>query len=233
MLRRSRVATGIDTMRLAQALRTPGIDPRVWCSLAAVTGDPVVDDGGVFVPVTLMPSGLETQARVAAAYAGPGFGLYAPPAVDDEVMVFVPDGEWDHGCVLGPRLWSASDPPPDDAKAHPTDFVLVTGTGTAIRFRAQGDGDVVLTSDGGNTELSAPGVGKAVALGTSSAAQDSIRGTEFKADLDALITAIGVYVAAVGVAVPATAPAAGVFATALSNYVLTVASHTTSKVKVP
>lgn len=147
-----RISRKVDVGRLARAVQRAGIDPRVWCAIAYVTSDaPVVSDEGVFVEVHLPAYDLDLPARVAGIYAGPGFGLYAPPGKDDEVQVLVPGGEWDHGLVLGPRMWSASDPPPQAAIDHPADFVLVAKADANVRISVQGGGDVIL--NGGSLKV--------------------------------------------------------------------------------
>jgi hypothetical protein len=143
MLRLTRVSRTLDTSRLANALRVPGIDPRIWNSLAIVTGTGI-DEEGLFANVTLMPSRQELTARVGCAYAGPSFGLYVPIEVDDEVIVECPSGDPSNGLVITGRLHSMSDKLPQEAQNHPTDLVLVVKKGSSLRVMVSGGGNVLL-----------------------------------------------------------------------------------------
>lgn len=148
---RSRVTSGIDFARMSQALMRPGIDPRVWVSYAVLTDEPVVDvvDGqqGVFCDIVLLPMNMTATARVGAAYAGNGFGLYTPLHKDDEVVVIAPSGDPNEGLVVTQRLWSPSDPPPQAVADNPDDVTLVVEAGKNLRLNVQGEGKVYL---GGN-----------------------------------------------------------------------------------
>ncbi len=105
-----------------------------------------------------MPSRKRETCRVAAAYAGAGFGLYAPVEVDDEVVVEAPSGDPDHGLILSSRLHSASDPPPSDYAANPGDVLLVVKPGKNVRLITAGGGDVILEARGdGRVLLGGPG----------------------------------------------------------------------------
>lgn len=141
---KSRVAGIMDVARLAMAVRTPGIDPRPWVSLASVMAVGKIDDESPVVDVMLMPLRQRFPARVGSLYAGPGYGFYAPIFVDDEVLVEAPNGDPSHGLVVTARLFSASDPPPQAAVDHPTDILLVTKKDASIRIVPQGEGKVVL-----------------------------------------------------------------------------------------
>jgi hypothetical protein len=149
---RSRVTSGIDVNRLANAVSRPGIDPRVWVSYAVCTSEPVVETRSgqqdVFVDVLLLPSGQPETARVGASYAGNGFGFYAPLHKDDEVLVCAPSGDPDEGLVVTQRLWSPADPPPEAAATYPEDVTLVVEEGKSLRIAVAGDGKVYL----GDTE---------------------------------------------------------------------------------
>jgi hypothetical protein len=101
---------------------------------------------GVFVDLTLMPSGQVLTARVGAEYAGSGFGLYSKIYAQDEVIVAIPLGDPAEGAVVTRRLWSASDVPPTKAADHPNDFVLVVKPDQNVRFFVTGSGSVVIDS---------------------------------------------------------------------------------------
>lgn len=160
---RSRVTSGIDVNRLANAVSRPGIDPRVWVSYAVCTSEPVVETRSgqqdVFVDVLLLPSGQPETARVGASYAGSGFGFYAPLHKDDEVLVCAPSGDPDEGLVVTQRLWSPADPPPEAAATYPEDVTLVVEEGKALRLNVSGGGKVYI---GGNDDTQPVVLGQAL-----------------------------------------------------------------------
>ena len=145
MLKFTRVTGILDVGRLGNALARPGIDPRTWVSYAAV--DAVgVDSEGVFVDVTLLPTGDQMTARAGTIYAGPGYGLHLPFGVGDEVVVGVPNGDPNHGAVVLARLQSASDELASSAMANENDIVLVVKPDQSIRIAVSGGGKVYLGS---------------------------------------------------------------------------------------
>jgi Type VI secretion system/phage-baseplate injector OB domain len=155
---RNRVGSSLEVWRLAEAIARPGIDPRIWISLAVV--DKVFMDPahGPYAEVTLLPTEQRDTARVGAIYAGPGFGLWAPVHLDDEVLVEAPSGDPAEGLVITKRLWSASDPPPDEAVQNPLDLVLVVEPQRSFRLALSGGGGVALTVEGGgNVSVSVQG----------------------------------------------------------------------------
>lgn len=149
MLNNSRVSTIIDTNRLGRALARPGMDTRTWVSLAVVTAVVIDPDEGVFADVLLMPSNVKTTCRVAQEYAGDGFGLYTPVLVDDEVLVEAPSGDPDNGLILTRRLYSKSDPPPEEAVDNPDDVLMVIRPGKTMRILVDDPGQVEIRSRGG------------------------------------------------------------------------------------
>ena len=152
---------------LAASASYPGVDPRVWLTLATVTEVGYVPLQGVFVDVTYAPLGEKMTAYVGLPYAGDGFGAWYPLEVNDVVLVAVPHGDDGHGPVVVARLWSGSAPPPspDDldwlpnaaALEPPTDVVIrmkpgvaykLRGSGADIDIRVEGTGDVVIENRG-------------------------------------------------------------------------------------
>jgi hypothetical protein len=169
--------TGIpDTIRIAAAMRVPGIDPRTWVSYAVVTAVGV-DDEGAFADVTTMPTHGQYTARVSSDYAGPGYGFYVPIGVDDEVVVEAPDGDPLNGLVVTGRMHSASDPLPDDAQANPDDLVLVVKPGQSLRISVAGGGKVY--------------------VGSSTASDAAVRGTTYRAAEDSYFGTLEGIVAAI------------------------------------
>jgi hypothetical protein len=145
MLKHTRVTNAPDMGRISAAVSRPGIDPRVWVSLAVVTAVKVDPKEGVFVDVMLLPSRVPETARVASIYAGPGSGFYLPIDVDDEVLVEAPDGNPDAGLVVTSRLWGeGSGAPPADAASNPTDLILLVKPDATLRLATLGHGNIVI-----------------------------------------------------------------------------------------
>ena len=158
-----RAASGLDINMLSKAMTRPGIDPRSWCSLAIVQSVVIDEAAGVFCDVLLMPSKRRETARLGAAYAGSGFGFYAPVKVDDEVLVSAPGGDPAQGLVITQRLWSPADVPPAGLEATSEDVVLVVETDKSLRLTVQGGGDVVITAADGKVKLGGEAASKGVA----------------------------------------------------------------------
>jgi hypothetical protein len=158
-----RAASGLDFNMLSKAMTRPGIDPRSWCSLAIVQSVVIDEAAGVFCDVLLMPSKRRETARLGAAYAGSGFGFYAPVKVDDEVLVSAPGGDPAQGLVITQRLWSPADVPPAGLEATPEDVVLVVEADKSLRLTVQGGGDVVVTAADGKVKLGGDAATRGVA----------------------------------------------------------------------
>jgi len=158
-----RAASGLDFNMLSKAMTRPGIDPRSWCSLAIVQSVVIDEAAGVFCDVLLMPSKRRETARLGAAYAGSGFGFYAPVKVDDEVLVSAPGGDPAQGLVITQRLWSPADVPPAGLEATPEDVVLVVEADKSLRLTVQGGGDVVVTAVDGKVKLGGEAATRGVA----------------------------------------------------------------------
>ena len=158
-----RAASGLDFNMLSKAMTRPGIDPRSWCSLAIVQSVVIDEAAGVFCDVLLMPSKRRETARLGAAYAGSGFGFYAPVRVDDEVLVSAPGGDPAQGLVITQRLWSPADVPPSGLEATPEDVVLVVEADKSLRLTVQGGGDVVVTAADGKVKLGGEAATRGVA----------------------------------------------------------------------
>jgi hypothetical protein len=149
MLGRTRVSGKMDVGRLSAALARPGMDTRIWVSAAVAMGEAQVDPKfGVFVDVTLIPSGEEYTARVPADYAGNGFGFYAKIHKDDDLVVVVPYGDAAEGVVVVARLWTAADLPPALAQSSPEDLILVVEKDKNLRVAVQGQGKVFVETAG-------------------------------------------------------------------------------------
>jgi hypothetical protein len=158
------------------------MDPRAWCSLAIVQSVVVDEAEGVFCDVLLMPSKRRETARLGAAYAGSGWGLYAPPMVDDEVLVSAPSGDPAQGLVITSRLWSPADVPPADAATHPEDVLLTVRPDRSLRIKVQGGGNVILAVDTGK-----------VFLGSETGTEAVAKGESLKIYLDSLVTKLNAH----------------------------------------
>lgn len=151
----SRVSSQIDVGRLIEAVRSPGIDTRVWCSIAVAVEDSHFDaDHGVFVDLILLPSEQAITARVGSDYAGSDFGNYRGKILkDDEVCVVIPTGAPAEGAIVVSRLWSAADKPPTLASEHQDDQVAVLPEGKSARLKV-GDFEIVVDNSVSPTRAS-------------------------------------------------------------------------------
>ena len=161
---------GIDIQRISAAVERPGIDPRVWCSLAIVTDFHVDPDVGPLADVELIPDETPHTARLGTLYAGNGFGIYAPVAVNDEVLVVAPSGHPDNGLVIVSRMHSASDPPPASSVSDPSDVLM----------HIEKDNDLRLVVSGSGT----------IRIGTPDAAEPLVLGTQLKNMLSTVLSAL-------------------------------------------
>lgn len=181
------MAGRIDMSRLAKLAQRPGVDPRVWLTLAVVEALGFDAAEGVFADVRFQPTGERETALVAVPYAGDGFGDWCPLAVDDVVLVAVPNGDPSAGPVIIARMWRAADRPPadvragqDDADGHPVPtadrvirvqagqrlVVRVSGSGGDVDIRVEGSGNVNLVVDSGKVLVGATSGGEPPALAT-------------------------------------------------------------------
>ena len=148
-MKRSRVSSIIDMSRLSAAVSRPGIDPRIWCSLAFALGESHLDEKhGDFVDVQILPSELEVTVRVPQSYAGNAFGVNEGRIhKDDELIVLFPDGDPAVGGVVVARLWSQSDPPAKDAIDNPKDCSRTLEKDLSERLRLSGTGQWIANGE--------------------------------------------------------------------------------------
>lgn len=185
MARRARVSRQPDTQRLGEMISRPGIDPRVWVSLAVALDESFVEaDEGVFVKVMLLPTGEEMLARVGAAYAGKGFGLYAGIHKDDELKVELPSGDPAEGPVVTARLWSAADTPPQEVVDHPEEVLLVVEKDKNLRLITSGAGKIYVKGETVTLET------QKARLGAEDATEAVILGNTYRTHEDTLNTAM-------------------------------------------
>lgn len=168
MLNKTRILGSMDISRLGAAIARPGIDTRVWVSLAVALGESHVDpDYGVFVDVQLLPSGEKYTARVSSEYAGNGFGFYAKIHEKDDLIVSSPSGNPANGLVVSGRFWSAQDKPPQQAIDDADEVMLIVEKGKKLRLTVSGDGVAILE-------------GPKVRLGSEDADENLILGKTFR-----------------------------------------------------
>jgi uncharacterized protein involved in type VI secretion and phage assembly len=209
-----RKSSAIDLGRMSHGLQRPGMDTRVWSSLAYAEGDSVVADDGMFVDVVLLPHGDSLTARVPAEYAGKGFGLYAKIYENDELLIEIPRGDPAEGPVVVRRLWNKRDKPPDEAVANPEDVVLVVQKDKHLRLITSGSGKAYVKS-ADTVTLESP----KVRLGAEDATEKLVLGNTYKgaeqqflAQLNAAaatLTAAGASLSAAGALMVASPNAAG------------------------
>jgi hypothetical protein len=154
----------MDSGRLHQLVRGPGIDTRVWCSLAFALGESVAEaagagqEGGVFVDIQLVPTGEQYTARVGTLYQGNGFGLYMGAIhKDDELLVEAPSGDPTMGLVVTECLSSAAEAPSSEALNNPSDVSLVVEENHSLRLKVQGSGTVIISTGGGEVQIATSG----------------------------------------------------------------------------
>lgn len=105
----------LDLRSLGEAVSFPGIDPRVWVSLAIVDSLDEIEwdpDHGPLVPITLQPSGVQTFAVCGQSVSGNQEGEGCPFVENDMVLVVNPQGLERADTVIVCRLSSHLAPPP-------------------------------------------------------------------------------------------------------------------------
>ena len=92
--------------------------------------------------VLLQPEGvLSGWLPVLASWIGNGWGMVAPPAPGDQVLVVAQEGQAEHGVIVG-RAFSDQAAPPQCAAGE---FLLVHQSGASLRLAA--DGTVQIKGD--------------------------------------------------------------------------------------
>lgn len=154
----------VDLGKLSSAVSRPGVDPRVWITLAQV--DDVGGDAeeGIFADVTFLPSGEEQSVLVGSAYAGAGYGQVIKPKVGDLVVVAVPEGSQDSGPIIIGRMWNGAEPPPAGALSGDDvtdDLFTRVKDGDSFRLYVDGGGQILLDTNGaGDIRVQTRGAGK-------------------------------------------------------------------------
>lgn len=106
-------------------------DGRVWVELGQVVGVKTHSSYGYLLDIVLRPSGMEVQARpLWAVGAAQGEGIYWPVAVDDEVLVFCPGGDYNRAVALAGPTSSPAKPPTGWSNGH---IELLHSGGVVVR----------------------------------------------------------------------------------------------------
>jgi hypothetical protein len=168
--------TKLDVGRLSAAVSRPGIDPRLWLTLATVKDVAYDAEFGMYADVQFLPEGDFQTCYIGSEYAGDDFGMFFPPKVDDIVLVAVPEGQPGNGCVLIKRLWHATAKPPaemgDSTTPEETDAssdpVLVVEANRTLKIIARGGANVRLeVADAGKVQIAATGAAQIEVTGES------------------------------------------------------------------
>jgi hypothetical protein len=178
-----------DVAKASQAISRPGIDPRKFVDVGIVSAV-AVDETGVHADVTTL-EGMEETVELSPPYAGAGYGLHLPIDLDHASLIAVPDGKWNAGGRVVGATWDRGSPPPREVIDNPDDVVLVVKPGQSLRVFVTGGGDVAISSDGGTITLDGQ-----VAAGAGGIASPPMK----KTDGDALMSALGVAIAALSAA---------------------------------
>jgi hypothetical protein len=147
----------IDPSAISALASRPGIDPRVWNTMATVTEVGYIPGQGVFVDVRIEPHGEPETAFVGIPYAGGGFGSWYPIEVGDLVLVAYPHGDSGYGPVVIARYWSGGDPPPAAtdldwavkaaAEEPPADVVIRVKPGSHYKLRGAAGSNIDIALD--------------------------------------------------------------------------------------
>lgn len=161
------MSTAPDAGAMARMVARPGMDTRVWLTLAIVTKVSYDAAHGIFADVQFQPGGEPETALVGAAYAGGEFGLYCPIDVNDTVLVALPMGDPGNGPVIIARMWAAADKPSAEFGSGEvaTDNVVLrmrpgkkfrvitSDSGDGFEVDVGGDGNITLKVNSGVVNL--------------------------------------------------------------------------------
>jgi len=152
----------LDAGKLSALAARPGVDTRVWLTLAVVTELGFDPGEGLFADVRFVPGGEEETAYFGTTYAGNGWGEHSPLAKDDLILVAVPGGDPALGCIIISRWNSKADKPPaefGDGDEPSKDRVLRIEPGQSLRiYVSQGSKVSIVAEDVSTIELGAEGL---------------------------------------------------------------------------
>jgi len=139
----------LDASRVSSIASRPGIDPRVWLSLAVVLDVGFDAKEGTFVDVRLLDTGEEETCYLGSPYAGGGFGDHCPLEIDDTVLVAIPGGDPNTGPIIIGRFNNAGDPPHVDFNSQ--NRVIRAKPGNDVRIVASAGARVQIIAEAGAT----------------------------------------------------------------------------------
>jgi len=156
---------------MRKAVGGPGIDPRIWLTLATVKECGFDAEEGIFVDIQYQPDGTVETAYLGQPYAGNAFGAHFPLEEGDTVLVAVPMGDPGNGPVIISRWHDSGDPPNaelGDGEDCTRDVVIrvkpdqkfilrTSGAGDAIDLKVEGDGPVNIETAAGDVNVKAAG----------------------------------------------------------------------------
>lgn len=136
--------TKIDVRRLSSAVRSPGVDTRVWLTEAEVIEMGFDAEEGLFADVRILPELDEITCYIASSYAAVGGGDYAPLKAGDTVLVAIPRGQPERASYIIARYNDRTRPPPEELGGE-------NGAPTPDRVvrMAPGESYRIIASDGG------------------------------------------------------------------------------------
>lgn len=148
----------INPTTLSHLVTRPGIDPRVWLSLAIVEEVICDREEGIFATITHIPEGTQETARIGTCYTHDQAGVYWPIEEGDTVLVAVPMGDAGYGPVIISRLYSADNRPQDEA-ATTSSNISPASNDASIRLQPNSSLKI-RTEEGGQINIKSEGSGK-------------------------------------------------------------------------
>ncbi len=132
--------SGVDALiNTMQAEAQKAVGTRAAAKKGIVTG---YDSTNYCAKVKLMPEGTETGwLPIGSDWVGNGWGLFAPPSIDDMVQVEFDEGDHQSGSITK-RFFNDEDRP---LAVDAGEFWLVHKSGSLLKFT--NDGDVIVVSD--------------------------------------------------------------------------------------
>lgn len=149
----------INPTTLSHLVTRPGIDPRVWLTLAIVEEVICDQNEGIFATVTYIPEGTTETARVGTCYTHDQAGVYWPIDEGDTVLVAVPMGDAGYGPVIISRLYSADNRPHSETSNNPSATVDAASNDASIRLQP-GSSLKIRTEETGQINIKSEGSGK-------------------------------------------------------------------------
>lgn len=187
---RTSVRTRPDVNALASAVSRPGVDPRVWITLAVVTELGYDPDEGPFADLQYQPNGDQETALIGSNYAGAEFGDWSSVEIGDTVLVAVPMGDPGNGPTIICRMWNAGDKP--FAEMQDADDSEVPTQNRVLRVKPGKKFQLVISGDGARIELA-----------QKDATQSFVRGDDYADAEGEFLDALDTFVQTLATATPA------------------------------